>query len=296
MIHFFPERPMNIKLAHNDYGESRIRLLRVMHRGALHEVKDLTVSTRFEGAFDAAHTAGDNRAILPADTIKNTVYVLARQYPAEAIEEFAFHLAEHFLTYNPQVSRVALQISERPWSRVTIGDKGHNSAFIASANEKRAAHIHATRENIVLESGIEDLRLLKTSGASFENFLRDPYTTLESRSQTIFSAALDATWSYEFPEPEMPFSTMWHGVRKTLVETFAAHESKSPQHALYALGHAVLDNFEAIAEIRLSLSENSCEPVNLKPFAMENDNEVFAPASEPRPTVSATLRRAPGVV
>ncbi|MGC1108082.1 MAG: hypothetical protein WA876_16250, partial [Candidatus Acidiferrales bacterium] len=68
---------MSIELSQNNYGESRIRLLRLMRRGGLHEVKDLTVSVRFEGAFEAAHTKGENRAILPADTVKNTVYVLA---------------------------------------------------------------------------------------------------------------------------------------------------------------------------------------------------------------------------
>lgn len=282
---------MNIKLAQNDYGESRVRLFRVMHRGGLHEVKDLAVSARFEGSFDGAYTAGDNRAILPPDTIKNTVYVLARQYPAEAIEDFALHLVEHFLTYNPQVSRVNLDVVERPWSRIPIGEKGHSSAFVSNAGERRTARVSATREKTALESGIEDLRVLKTAGASFENFLRDPYTTLESRAQTVFSADICAHWSYEFPEPEMPFSTMWHGIRKTLVETFAAHESKSPQHMLYALGHAVLDNFEAIAEIRLSIAEGYCGLVDLKPFGMDNENEVFAPAAEPRGTVSATLRR-----
>lgn len=287
---------MNIKLTQNHYGESHVRLLRVMHRGSLHEVKDLAVSASFKGAFEAAHTTGDNRAILPPDTIKNTVYVLAQQYPAEAIEEFAFHLNEHFLTYNPQVSEVALHISERPWSRIIIGEKGHASSFIATASEHRSASIAATREKLSLKSGIENLLLLKTEGTSFEGFLRDPYTTLEPRPHTIFSCSLSASWSYEFPEPEMPFSTMWHGVRKTLVETFAAHESKSPQHALYALGHAVLDNFEAVAEIHLSISENYCELVNLKPFAMENSNEVFAPSDEPQTLVGATLRRDGGLV
>ncbi len=58
---------MNVKLAHNNYGESRIRLLRVMRRGSVHELKDLTLAIHFEGDFDAAHTAGDNRKILPTE-------------------------------------------------------------------------------------------------------------------------------------------------------------------------------------------------------------------------------------
>ena len=287
---------MTIELAQNDYGESSIRLLRLMRRGGLHEVKDLTLSVRFEGAFDAAHTKGDNRAILPGDTIKNTVYVLAKQYPAEAIEEFAFHLVEHFLTYNPQVMLADIHTSERPWSRITLGDKGHASAFVGSAGEKRITHISATRTKTTLESGLQDLSVMKTSGAAFEGFLRDPYTTLEANQHRVLSTTLNASWSYEFPEPEMPFSTMWHGVRKTLLETFAAHESKSAQHALYALGLAVLDNFEAISEIRLWMPDNYCWPLNLKPFGMENGNEVFVPLSEPRGLATATLRRGKGLV
>lgn len=287
---------MSIELVDNDYGEKGIRLLRLMRRGGLHEVKDLTVSVRFEGAFEAAHMKGENRAVLPTDTVKNTVYVLARQYPAEAIEEFAFHITEHFLTYNPQVALVDVHISERPWSRITIGDKGHASAFLASASEKRIAHINATRAQVNLQSGLEDLKVMKTSGSTFEGFLRDPYTTLEENRQHILSSALNATWSYEFPEPEMPFSTMWHGVRKTLLETFAAHEGKSLQHSLYTLGQAVLDNFEAISEIHVRMPDNYCSPVNLKPFGMENENEVFVPLEEPQGVAAATLRRRKGLV
>jgi urate oxidase len=282
---------MTIELAHNTYGESRIRLLRLMHRGGLHEVKDLTLDVRFEGDFDASHRQGENRAILPAETIKNTVYVLSRQYPAEAIEEFAFHLTEHFLTYNPQVTLVDVRISERPWSRITIGEKGHASAFVANASEKRTSHISARREKIILHSGIDDLQLMKTAGFSFGGFLRDPYTTLQENQQRILRASLTANWSYALPEPEMPFSTIWHGVRKTVLETFAAHEGKSLQHTLYALAQAVLENFEAMSEIQLRILDNYCPTVDLKSFGMENDNELFVPLEESQGAASLVLRR-----
>lgn len=282
---------MNFELAHNDYGESRIRLLRRMHRGDLHELKDLTIAVLLEGDFEAAHSRGENRAILPADTIKNTVCVLSRQYPAEAIEEFAFHLAEHFLTYNPQVTLADVHISERPWSRITIGEKGHSSAFLAAAGDKRVAHLTARREKIILQSGLEDLQLMKTAGFSFSGFLHDPYTSLPENHQRILSASLTANWTYELPEPEMPFSTMWHGVRKTLLETFAAHESKSLQHMLHALARVVLENFEAIAEIHLRILDNDCPAVDLTPFGMENDSELFAPLEGSQGVASVSLRR-----
>ncbi len=282
---------MTIELAGNSYGESRIRLLRLMHRGGLHEAKDLTLDVRFEGDFDASHHQGENRAILPSETIKNTVYVLSRQYPAEAIEEFAFHLTEHFLTYNPQVTLVDIRISERPWSRITIGDKGHASAFVANANEKRTTHISARREKIILRSGLEDLQLMKTAGFSFSGFLRDPYTTLQENQQRILRASLTANWTYASPEPEMPFSTIWHGARKALLETFAAHDAKSLQHLLYALAQTALENFEAMSEIQLRILDNYCPCADLKSFGMENDNELFVPLEEPEGVASLSLRR-----
>src|ERR1700730_15207254 len=96
---------MPIRLAENNYGKSRVRLLRVARQEGRHDIKELTLQIRFEGDFESAHTKGDNRKILPTDTMKNTVYALARQHPTETVEEFALHLIDRFLTYIPQVSQ-----------------------------------------------------------------------------------------------------------------------------------------------------------------------------------------------
>ncbi|MGB9009263.1 MAG: hypothetical protein WCC18_11660, partial [Candidatus Acidiferrales bacterium] len=119
---------MTIKLAENSYGKSRIRLLRVVRQDGRHDIRELTLAISFAGDFESAHTKGDNSKILPTDTMKNTVYVLARQYPVEAIEDFCLHLIEHFLTYNPQVSRVSIEAEENIWNRIVIGGKPHASA------------------------------------------------------------------------------------------------------------------------------------------------------------------------
>ena len=278
-----------IHLAENDYGESQVRVLRVMRRDSHHELKDMVLSVRFQGDFDAALTTGENRKILPPDTMKNTIYVLAKQYPAEAIEEFALHLTEHFLTYNPQLSQVEVTVQERAWSRMTFGEKPHASAFVAGSGERRTTTIRATRKDAIVQSGIADLVALRTSGASFAGFLRDPYTTLEETEGSLLSATISSTWTYA--EPEVSYSTVYHGARRTLLETFATHDSRSLQHTLYAMGQAVLDNFDVIQDIRLSLSKLPYRPVEMKPFGMENDDEVFALADEPCAVAKATLRR-----
>ena len=132
---------MTIRLGENSYGESLVRLLRVVRQQSRHDVKEMALGIRFDGEFEEAHTKGDNRRILPTDTMKNTVYVLARQYPVEAVEEFCLHLIDHFLTYNPQVLRVRIEAEENLWSRITHGGKPHASAFTLSGNENRTADL-----------------------------------------------------------------------------------------------------------------------------------------------------------
>jgi urate oxidase len=280
---------MAIKLGANNYGKSGVRLLRVVRQQGRHDIKELSIRIRFEGDFDAAHTQGDNQKILPTDTMKNTVYVLARQYPVEAVEEFALHLIEHFLTYNPQLARVRIEASENLWERIPLGGKPHASAFTRAGDEKRTAALIGSREGTTIRAGIDDLIVLKTTKSAFEGFLRDPYTTLQEDRDRILSTVIHTDWLYEGSEVE--FSPIWHGVRQTVLETFAEHDSQSLQHTLYAMGEAVLNNFDRIREIYLSLPNKHFTPVNLVPFGMDNPDEVFLPTDEPHGLIEATLRR-----
>src|SRR5712691_494137 len=103
---------MSIRLHGNSYGKSRVRLVKVTRRADRHDLAELTVDVRFEGDFDDVHTVGDNRSVLPTDTMKNTVYALAKAWSGEEIEEFGMQLGAHFLGDNPQVSRVRIGIAQ----------------------------------------------------------------------------------------------------------------------------------------------------------------------------------------
>lgn len=280
---------MNVTLAQNNYGKSRVRLLRVTRREQQHEIKDLTFSIEFEGDFEAAHAAGENRKILPTDTMKNTVYVLAKQFPAEPIEDFSMHLIEHFLTSNPGISKVRVLAAEKYWNRIPRADGSHPFAFTSAGNEKRTSEVEGTREGHRIRAGIEDLIVLKTAQSAFEGFLRAPYTTLGDTHDRILSTNLRAHWLYE--GDEIPFSPTWHGVRQVLLASFAGHDSHSLQHTLYAMAERVLKTFDPIREIRLSLPNLHYNLVDLSPFCLTNENEIFLPIDEPYGLIEATLKK-----
>jgi len=280
---------MAIHLGENSYGSARVRVLRVARQEGRHDIKELTLAIRFEGDFAAAHIKGDNRKILPADTIKNTVYALARQHSIESPENFCLHLVDHFLTYNPQVSRVRINAAEHVWARLPRGDKPRATSFARAGEEKRTVMLNATREGSEIRAGIDGLLALKTSKSSFENFRRDPFTTLEDDPSRILCTVLRADWLYSGEDVE--FGQMWHGVRDMLLEAFAEHETQSLQHTVYAMGETILNNFDQIREIHLALPDKRFQLIDLGPLGTDNPGNVYLPMDEPFDLAEATLRR-----
>ena len=128
---------MAIRLRENNYGKQRVRLLQLAREKDRHAIKELNFGIRLEGDFEIAHTQGDNRKILPTDTMKNTVYALARKNPIETAEQFCLQLMEHFLAGNPQVSGVRIEAAETLWARLPFGGKSHPYTFTRSAVEQR---------------------------------------------------------------------------------------------------------------------------------------------------------------
>jgi len=278
-----------IRLGENNYGKSRVRLLRVVRQDGRHDIKELTIRIRFEGDFEAAHVDGDNRKVLPTDTMKNTVYALARKHPIESTEQFCLQLLEHFLTRNPQASKVTVEAAEALWTRLPFGGKPHEHTFTQNSGEKRTTVVSGTREATSVQAGIDGLIILKTAQSAFGDFLKDEYTTLKEDRHRILATIVHAKWNYKSKDVE--FGSTWHGVRQTLLEAFAEHDSQSLQHTLYAMGEAVLNNFDSVTQIHLSLPNKHYNLVDLSPFKMDNPGEVFLPTDEPHGLIEATLRK-----
>lgn len=280
---------MSIKLSSNNYGKSRVRLVRITRGEEAHHLKDISVDIQFEGDFEEVHTHGDNRKVLPTDTMKNTVYVLASRGPVGEIEEFGSRLAEYFLEQNPQVRNVRVSLGERLWARIPVQGQPHPWAFVAGRPERRTAMVSATRGGHSTQAGIEDLLVLKSHESAFEGYIKDQYTTLPETRDRIFATLLKANWSYG--RQDVSFARSWEGVRGVLLEAFAQHPSESVQHTLYAMAGAVLDACGEVDAIRLSMPNKHHLPVDLEPFGIENRNEVFVATDEPHGLIEAVVRR-----
>lgn len=284
----------SVTMVQNNYGKSRVRLLKVSRGDAQHELQNVTVKIAFEGDFAKVHTDGDNSLVLPTDTMKNTVYALAQQTTdLEQIEAFGQRLAEFFLSRNPQVSKVTIEIDEHGWTRIEVGGSPHEHAFTSAGEEKRTAKITMTRDDesaAIIEAGIRDLIVLKTTKSGFAGFLKDEYTTLPEATDRIFCTSVTANWRYASAE-DAAKENVWRDIRQTIIETFAGHDSLSVQHTLYAMGEAVLEKFPEVTEISFSLPNIHCLPVDFTRFGGKNDNRIFMPTDEPHGLIEARLSR-----
>jgi urate oxidase len=281
---------MSVVLASSSYGKSSVRLLKVAREGSSHEIRELTVDIALEGAFEAAHTIGDNSAVLPTDTMKNTVYAKARELPLGTPEDFARALAEHFLGASPAASGAHVSIREHGWRRLTVNDKPHDHAFERASNELRTVRVSLTRGGAPeFVAGIEELLVLKSGRSAFSGYPRDRYTTLRETEDRILSTSISTNWRYRADATD--FDARFVAVRAALLETFADHDSKSVQHTLYAMGKAVLERCAEVEEISVTMPNKHHLLVDLAPLGLDNPNQIFVPTTEPYGLIEATLRR-----
>lgn len=279
-----------VKLAENRYGKSRVRLLRVQRHADRHELREWTVQILLHGDFASCFTDGDNSKILPTDTMKNTVYSLARNSSADSIEDFAKEVLAFLLDRNPQVFTGEITVSECAWDHLAIGGKPHSTTFVQASRELQTTTVtQAGGGAAKVGSGLDNLVILKTSGSAFTGYIKDALTTLPETRDRLFGTAVRADWTYS--GSELPFATLRRKIREHLLAAFAEHQSESVQHTLYVMAQNVLDHVSEVRDISLAMPNKHCLLVDLSHFGQDNPNEIFVPIDEPHGYIEARVTR-----
>ncbi len=279
-----------IELAENRYGKSRVRLMKVTRHEGIHDLNEWTVQVLLKGDFAEAHLEGDNSKILPTDTMKNTVYSIARSSSATTMEDYAKELADFLLTRNSQVSSAAVTIESTLWERLIVDHKPHPTAFMRGSAEVQTTTIERNQSGpFKVLSGLNNLSILKTTNSGFEGFIKDSLTTLPETKDRILATAMRAQWSYT--SAALNFDTVRNAIRETMLRTFANHDSKSVQHTLYAMAESALQAVPEISDIEITMPNKHCLLVDLSRFAQDNPNTVLVPTAEHSGYNKARVRR-----
>jgi urate oxidase len=284
---------MSIVLGANQYGKAENRVVRIYRDTDRHEIRDLNVSSALRGDFRDAHVTGDQANVLPTDTQKNTAFAYAKEHGVESLEDYALALGGRFLEAAEAATGARIEVEEYAWDRIPVGGSGHDHAFVRRGGDVRTTVVTLTgrgadRKAWVV-SGLRDLVVLKSTGSEFKGYLKDRYTTLKEADDRILATSLVARWRYD--GTDVDWNKSYDDVRALMLEAFATTYSHALQESLYAMGKAVLEAHPEVAEIKFSAPNKHHFLVDLEPFGVENNGEVFVAADRPYGLIEATVAR-----
>jgi urate oxidase len=280
-------------LGQNQYGKAENRVVKITRDGATHHIKDLNVSVSLSGDMDEVHYSGSNANVLPTDTTKNTVYAFAKEHGIESAEQFGIHLARHFVTSQEPIHRARIRVEEYTWERIEHSGKGAHS-FVRRGQETRLAQITYDGSSWEVVSGLKDLTVLNSTDSEFWGYVKDRYTTLPEAYDRILATEVSARWRYGWSDDgqQAPdWDTSYQEARSHMLGAFAETYSLSLQQTLYAMGTRIIENRDEIDEVRFSLPNKHHFLVDLEPFGLKNDNEVYFAADRPYGLIEATVLR-----
>ena len=279
-----------MKLLRNRYGKGRVRVLKILRNGATHTIKELSVKAMLEGDFAASYTDNDNSKVVATDTIKNTVNAIAKQHLDEEIERFGVSLGEHFLQRYEQVASATAEIVAKDWQRMQIDGKPHPHSFKSGSEAKLWTRVVCTRDGApTIESGVRDLVILKSTGSGWEGYPRDEFTTLPETKDRILATSFDATWTWSSAPAD--YNAANEAIIAAMLAIFANNYSPSAQASVFQMGTAALEVCSQISRIDMAMPNKHYLLINLQPFDLENNNELFLPIDEPHGQIEGSVVR-----
>ncbi|KAJ6311316.1 hypothetical protein OIU77_013145 [Salix suchowensis] len=268
------------------HGKARVRVARVWRNKSdnIHSMVEWNVSISLLSDCVNSYVRDDNSDIVATDTMKNTVYVKAKECSEQlSAENFAILLARHFTSFYKQVTTAIVKIVEKPWERVLVNGQPHDHGF-KLGSEKHTA---------------------ETTKSGFEGFIRDQYTALPETRERMLATEVTALWRYSYesvssiPRNPLYFTERYLDVKKSLANTFFGPPkegvySASVQGTLFQMAKAVLNRFPDISSIQLKMPNIHFLPVNIS--SKENtivkfNDDVFLPTDEPHGSIEASLSR-----
>ena len=328
-------------LVEQRYGKDKVKLVKVTTLPSVgasaqphlkkQVVTELIVKVLLSGKkFEDSYTKADNSLVVPTDTVKNTIYFLAKKSPStlENIEGFARDLIVHFLGKYAHVDGVHVSITtNNDWQRMPVTSleplnskpfsgtaitslnakttAAHPHSFVRGGETKRFTHVDGFRKGekvlVTISSGVKDLTVLKSSGSSFTDFHQCELTTLPPMSERVLSTDVECV--YRFAKnldaskvESLQTCKLYETVKQVTLDFFANHDSPSVQNTLFRMGEKVLSLAPDLVDISYSLPNKHVFTYDLKRFGVENkvgeSSVVLYPVADPSGLIVATIGRA----
>ncbi|KAL6718369.1 hypothetical protein ACLMJK_004458 [Lecanora helva] len=287
------------------YGKDNVRVYKVHkdEKTGVQTVVEMTVCVLLQGDIETSYTKADNSVVVATDTMKNTIYIMAKEHPVTPPELFASIVANHFIERYSHIHTTSVKVKTHRWTRMTVDGKPHPHSFMRDGNETRNVEATASRKgSIQVRSAIAGLLVLKSTGSAFHDFYRDEYTTLPDVYDRILSTEVDCGWKWDsfdnlaaLKTAVPKFDEAWAAARKITLETFATESSPSVQNTLYKMCEQILTAVPNVWSIDYSLPNKHYFEIDMSWHKglknMGKDAEVYAPQTDPNGLIECTVTR-----
>ncbi|CAI8501553.1 unnamed protein product [Hanseniaspora opuntiae] len=285
------------------YGKDNVKFLKVVKNPKNekdHEIMECNVQVLLKGQLEVSYTEADNKVIVPTDTVKNTILVLAKKNKIDTIEKFAALLALHFTKKYAHITGASVKIIQQTWN------KYHEHSFIhggAETKEVELEYDEAKPSEYKLVTTLKGLTVLKSTNSMFHGFNVCEYTTLKPTNDRILST--DVLMKLEFDAAELGslegvskgskdeiFTDVFNNCRDTTLTIFKNENSASVQATMFKMATKILEDNKVAKFVTYELPNKHYILFNLEWFDGEkNDNELFYPASDPNGLIKCTVGR-----
>ena len=187
------------------------------------------------------------------------------------------------------MTSVNVETLERVWERQIVDGKPSGTNFVSAGKGIPWTRTVATRDSIETTSGVRELVVLKTSGSAWEDFLRDDFATLPDANDRLLATSLTASWVYQ--KSPASYATANANIVQAMLEAFSTRFSPSVQSTQYHMGEAALNACPEISRISLTMPNLHYLVIDLTPFNIKNDKELFVPTEAPQGWIEATVVR-----
>jgi urate oxidase / 2-oxo-4-hydroxy-4-carboxy-5-ureidoimidazoline decarboxylase len=260
-------------VAHS-YGKAAVSAYRIAGERLFSCEVELIVGAE---ALAPSYTEGDNSLVVATDSMKNFVHRAALDFDGNDLEDFLKLVGQRFIDRYEHLEWVQVEGREVPF------EKRSGRVLQRQYDDHGFAKLMLGREGMrEHRSGRRSLHLLKLSGSSFADFVRDEFTTLPDAYDRPLFVHLDAEWTHSDFERRAPSKD----VRDLLVETFAGFDSASIQHLVHEMGVRALERFSQI-DVLFFRAEN-----RLWDLVQEGEGaRVFTDARPPYGLITLELAR-----
>lgn len=257
--------------------------------------------------------------IVATDSVKQTIYILAKQNPVTPPELFGSILGTHFITRYNHIHSAKAKIVTHRWTRMNFDGKPHPHSFYKDSDETRTVEVDVVEgKGIDIKTSINGLTVLKSTNSQFWGFVRDEYTQLKETWDRILSTDVSADWYWkhfsgldEVRSLAPKFDVTWQTARDITFKTFAEDNSASVQNTMYKMSDQILAAQPLVETVEYSLPNKHYFEIGmllslyfgfLSDIRLDlswhkgvqntgKDAEVYAPQTNPNGLIKCTVSR-----